>query len=123
MAKLAGNTAAAGNILSIGGTIGGLISGYYAAEAEKYKLRSNALNAEHQADMARINASIFKMQKCLSSFKINSMDRFLSWTKTIYWILILTSKLHRHSWQVRLLLRCIKPEATVHYGLFSSASK
>jgi len=62
MAKLAGNTAAAGNILSIGGTIGGLVSGYYAAEAEKYKLRSNALNAEHQRDMAKINASIFRMQ-------------------------------------------------------------
>ena len=62
MAKLRGNTQMAGNILGIGGTIGGMISGYYAGEAEKYRYKSQALTAEHERDMSKINASIFRMQ-------------------------------------------------------------
>ena len=59
MAKLAGNTAAAGNILSIGGTIGGLVSGYYAAETEKYKLRSISANNNASLIILLYNLIIF----------------------------------------------------------------
>ena len=51
-----------GGILSIGGTIGNLIGANAAANAERYKLESAGLNAQHQEDMAKINAKMLEMQ-------------------------------------------------------------
>ena len=62
MAKLAGNTQMAGNILGIGGLVTGGIASYYAGESEKYKFRSAALTKEHEATMSKLNASVFRMQ-------------------------------------------------------------
>ena len=52
----------AGGIFSIGSTISGLIGANSAANTEKYKLKSQGLNFEHQQDMASINARMLEMQ-------------------------------------------------------------
>ena len=52
----------AGGIFSIGGTIGKLIGADAAANTQKYQLESQALNYEHQQDMAKINAKMLEMQ-------------------------------------------------------------
>ena len=41
-----------GGIASITGTVQGMIGSYYAAETEKYKYRSMALNYEHKKDLS-----------------------------------------------------------------------
>ena len=56
------NWDAVGGILSIGGTIGNIIGANAAADAERYKLQSAGLNAQHQEDMAKINAKMLEMQ-------------------------------------------------------------
>ena len=49
-------------ISSITGTVQGMIGSYYAAETEKYKYRSMALNYEHKKDMAKINSRMLETQ-------------------------------------------------------------
>ena len=51
-----------GGIASITGTVQGMIGSYYAAETEKYKYRSMALNYEHKKDMAKINSRMLETQ-------------------------------------------------------------
>ena len=50
------------NAMSIGGLATGLVGSYYAAQTEKYKFESNALNFTHQQDMAEITADMFRSQ-------------------------------------------------------------
>ena len=56
------NWDAVGGIFSVGSTIGGLIGAGAKADADRYKLKSQGLNLEHQEDMARINAKMLEMQ-------------------------------------------------------------
>jgi len=51
-----------GGIMSIGGTVGGLIGNYAAANRQQYQAESAGLNFEHQQDMAKINARMLEMQ-------------------------------------------------------------
>lgn len=51
-----------GGISSIAGTIGGMVAGYYAAETERFKYKSMALNYEHKKDMAKINSRMLDTQ-------------------------------------------------------------
>ena len=56
------NWDAVGGIFSIGSTISGLIGAQSAADTQKYQLKSQGLNLEHQEDMAKINAKMLEMQ-------------------------------------------------------------
>ena len=49
-----------GGIMSIGGTVGGIIGSIAAADKAKYEARSAGLNLEHQQDMAEINADMLE---------------------------------------------------------------
>ena len=51
-----------GGIASIGGTVQGIVAGYYKAETEKFKYRSMALNYEHKKDMSKINSRMLEKQ-------------------------------------------------------------
>jgi len=51
-----------GGIMSIGGTVGGIIGSIAAADKAKYEARSAGLNLEHQQDMAEINADMLELQ-------------------------------------------------------------
>ena len=44
-----------GGITSIASTFQGMVAGYYAAETERFKYKSMALNYEHKKDMALFN--------------------------------------------------------------------
>ena len=56
------NWDAVGGIFSVGSSISGLISAGAKADADRYKLKSQGLNLEHQEDMAKINAKMLEMQ-------------------------------------------------------------
>ena len=56
------NWDAVGGIFSVGSTISGFISAGAKADADRYKLKSQGLNYEHQEDMAKINAKMLEMQ-------------------------------------------------------------
>ena len=56
------NWDAVGGIFSVGSTISGFISAGAKADADRYKLKSQGLNLEHQEDMAKINAKMLEMQ-------------------------------------------------------------
>ena len=51
-----------GLITGIGSTLTGMIANRAAANTEKYKLRSQALNFEHQRDMAKLNKRMLESQ-------------------------------------------------------------
>ena len=51
-----------GLITGIGGTLTGMIANRAAANTERYKLRSQALNFEHQRDMAKLNRRMLESQ-------------------------------------------------------------
>ena len=51
-----------GLITGIGGTLTGMIANRAAANTEKYKLKSQALNFEHQRDMAKLNKRMLESQ-------------------------------------------------------------
>ena len=51
-----------GLIPGIGGTLTGMIANRAAANTERYKLRSQALNFEHQRDMAKLNRRMLESQ-------------------------------------------------------------
>lgn len=51
-----------GGVFSITGSINSIIGAGAKADAEKYKLKSQGLNFEHQQDMAKINAKMLNMQ-------------------------------------------------------------
>ena len=51
-----------GIISGIGGTFSGIVGNYYKAQDEKYKLKSQALNLEHQRDMAKLNKRLLESQ-------------------------------------------------------------
>ena len=51
-----------GLITGIGGTLTGMIANRAAANTERYKLRSQALNFEHQRDMAKLNRLMLESQ-------------------------------------------------------------
>lgn len=51
-----------GVISGIGGTFSGIVGNYYKAQDEKYKLKSQALNLEHQRDMAKLNKRLLESQ-------------------------------------------------------------
>ena len=51
-----------GIISGIGGTFSGIVGDYYKAQDEKYKLKSQALNLEHQRDMAKLNKRLLESQ-------------------------------------------------------------
>ena len=51
-----------GLITGIGSTLTGMIANRAAANTEKYKLRSQALNFEHQRDMAKLNRRMLESQ-------------------------------------------------------------
>ena len=51
-----------GLITGIGGTLTGMIANRAAANTERYKLRSQALNFEHQRDMAKLNKRMLESQ-------------------------------------------------------------
>ena len=59
---MATNWDAVGGIFSVGSTISGFISAGAKADADRYKLKSQGLNLEHQEDMAKINAKMLEMQ-------------------------------------------------------------
>ena len=59
---MATNWDAVGGIFSVGSTISGFISAGAKADADRYKLKSQGLNYEHQEDMAKINAKMLEMQ-------------------------------------------------------------
>jgi len=56
------NWDAVGGIFSVGSTISGLIGASSAANTQRYQLKSQGLNLEHQEDMAKINAKMLEMQ-------------------------------------------------------------
>ena len=51
-----------GLITGIGGTLTGMIANRAAANTERYKLKSQALNFEHQRDMAKLNTRMLESQ-------------------------------------------------------------
>ena len=51
-----------GGIMSIGGTVTGLIGNYAASNRQKYEASSAGLTLEHQEDMAAINADMLEME-------------------------------------------------------------
>ena len=51
-----------GGIMSIGGTVTGLIGNYAASNRQKYEAESAGLTLEHQEDMAAINADMLEME-------------------------------------------------------------
>tara|TARA_R100001440_G_scaffold64014_1_gene84282 strand:+ start:1395 stop:1985 length:591 start_codon:yes stop_codon:yes gene_type:complete len=51
-----------GVISGIGGTFSGIVGNYYKAQDEKYKFKSQALNLEHQRDMAKLNKRLLESQ-------------------------------------------------------------
>ena len=51
-----------GLITGIGSTLTGMIANRAAANTERYKLRSQALNFEHQRDMAKLNRRMLESQ-------------------------------------------------------------
>lgn len=51
-----------GLITGIGSTLTGMIANRAAADTERYKLRSQALNFEHQRDMAKLNRRMLESQ-------------------------------------------------------------
>ena len=51
-----------GLITGIGGTLTGMIANRAAANTERYKLKSQALNFEHQRDMAKLNKRMLESQ-------------------------------------------------------------
>ena len=51
-----------GGVMSIGGTVQGLVRDFYAAETEKFKYKSMALSYEHKKDMAKINSRMLDTQ-------------------------------------------------------------
>ena len=51
-----------GLITGIGSTLTGMIANRAAADTERYKLRSQALNFEHQRDMAKLNTRMLESQ-------------------------------------------------------------
>jgi|TARA_A100001035_G_C27733634_1_gene477976 hypothetical protein len=51
-----------GLITGIGSTLTGMIANRAAANTERYKLRSQALNFEHQRDMAKLNKRMLESQ-------------------------------------------------------------
>ena len=51
-----------GPITGIGSTLTGMIANRAAANTERYKLRSQALNFEHQRDMAKLNTRMLESQ-------------------------------------------------------------
>ena len=50
------------NAMSIGGLATGLVNNYYQSKTLKYQLETNALNLQHQEDMAEITADMFRSQ-------------------------------------------------------------
>lgn len=51
-----------GGIMSIGGTVGGIIGNWATSNRQKYEASSAGLTLEHQEDMAAINADMLEMQ-------------------------------------------------------------
>ena len=51
-----------GGVMSIGGTVTGLIGNWAKSNRQKYEAKSAALNLEHQEDMAAINADMLEME-------------------------------------------------------------
>jgi hypothetical protein len=51
-----------GGVMSIGGTVTGLIGNWAASNRQKYEAESAGLNLEHQEDMAKINADMLEME-------------------------------------------------------------
>ena len=51
-----------GGVMSIGGTVTGLIGNWAESNRQKYEAKSAALNLEHQEDMAAINADMLEME-------------------------------------------------------------
>ena len=51
-----------GGIMSIGGTVTGLIGNIAAANRQRYEAESAGLTLEHQEDMAKINAEMLEME-------------------------------------------------------------
>ena len=51
-----------GGIMSIGGTVSGLIGNIAASNRQKYEAKSAGLTLEHQEDMAKINADMLEME-------------------------------------------------------------
>ena len=51
-----------GGIMSIGGTVTGIIGNIAAANRQRYEAKSAGLTLEHQEDMAKINADMLEME-------------------------------------------------------------
>ena len=51
-----------GGIMSIGGTVTGLIGNMAESNRQKYEASSAGLTLEHQEDMAKINAEMLEME-------------------------------------------------------------
>ena len=51
-----------GGIMSIGGTVTGLIGNIAASNRQKYEAESAGLTLEHQEDIAKINADMLEME-------------------------------------------------------------
>ena len=51
-----------GGIMSIGGTVTGIIGNIAAANRQRYEAESAGLTLEHQEDMAKINADMLEME-------------------------------------------------------------
>ena len=51
-----------GGIMSIGGTVSGIIGDIAKANTQRYQAESAGLTLEHQEDMARINADMLEME-------------------------------------------------------------
>ena len=51
-----------GGIMSIGGTVTGIIGNIAAADKARYEAKSAGLTLEHQEDMAKINADMLEME-------------------------------------------------------------
>ena len=51
-----------GGIMSIGGTVTGIIGSIAAADKAKYEARSRGLALEHEQDMTEINADMLELQ-------------------------------------------------------------
>ena len=52
----------AGGIMSIGGTVTGIIGSFAAADKARYEATSRGLSLEHEEDMTEINASMLELQ-------------------------------------------------------------
>ena len=51
-----------GGIMSIGGTVTGIIGNIAEANRQRYEAESAGLTLEHQEDMAKINADMLEME-------------------------------------------------------------